>query len=151
MFCYSTFQAFIAANLILWPSSCFSSRYEDGTQENSHEGLIKQATWRGSCVKIYSKPPCIDVSSVDDTNLRFCCFYFRWAGTDQVSHKIYIKRDDLHKSSKLNSTRYPFHRSRPPWTTPNNRWRNCIALINHFTRKFTSNIELYPWIIPFKL
>jgi hypothetical protein len=22
-------------------------------------------------------PPCINVSSVDDTNLRFCCLYFR--------------------------------------------------------------------------
>jgi hypothetical protein len=25
---------------------------------------------------VYSAPPCIDVSSADDTNLRFCCLYF---------------------------------------------------------------------------
>ena len=31
---------------------------------------------------------------------------------------------------------YPFHRSRLPYTTPNNRWRNCTASINHFTSKF---------------
>jgi hypothetical protein len=55
---------------------------------------------------LYSIPPCLDVSSVDDTNLRFYYFYFRWAGTDQVSHKTYTNRDDLHKGSKLNSTRY---------------------------------------------
>jgi len=37
---------------------------------------------------------------VDDTYIRFCCFYFRWACTDQVSHKIYTKKEDLHKGSK---------------------------------------------------
>jgi hypothetical protein len=54
----------------------------------------------------YSIPPCIGVSSVDDINLRFYCFYFRWAGTDEGSHKIYMKRDDFYKGLKLNSTRY---------------------------------------------
>ena len=54
----------------------------------------------------YSVPPCIDASPVDDTNLRFYCLYFRWACIDQVSHKTYINRDDLHKGSKQSSTRY---------------------------------------------
>jgi len=56
--------------------------------------------------RIYSVPPCIDVSPVGDTNLRFCCLYFRWACIDQVSHKTYTNRDDLHKGSKQSSTRY---------------------------------------------
>jgi hypothetical protein len=44
--------------------------------------------------------------SVDDAYMRFCCFYFRWACTDQVSHKIYTKKEDLHKGLNQNSTRY---------------------------------------------
>jgi hypothetical protein len=35
-------------------------------------------------------PPCIDVSSADDINSRFCCLYFCWACIDQVSHKDYM-------------------------------------------------------------
>jgi hypothetical protein len=53
-------------------------------------------------------PPrsCIDVSSADNTNSRFCCLYFCWACTDQASHETYTKRNDLHTGSKQSSTRY---------------------------------------------
>ena len=35
--------------------------------------------------------------SFDDTYMRFCYLYFCWACTDQVSHKIYTKKEDFHK------------------------------------------------------
>jgi hypothetical protein len=61
---------------------------------------------RSSGCSPYSVPPCIDVSSVDDTNLRFCCLYFRSACKDQVSHKTYIKRMIFIRAQNKNSTRY---------------------------------------------
>jgi hypothetical protein len=43
--------------------------------------------------------------------MRFCCFYFRWTCTDQVSHKIYTKQHQIYQkltvSPKIELTSFP--------------------------------------------